>query len=98
MPHAPEVVDSQMVLEIQAFCSKLIVSKIVTKNLYKDLRISLSKFRKDEHIIAKMTLDILDFYTISGLIEPTNVVEIISGIKEIIPFLTLDTELFPYHS
>ena len=98
VPHAPEVLDSQMVLEIQAFCSKLIVSKIVTKNLYKDLRISLSKFHKDEHIIAKMTLDILDFYTMSGLIEPTNVVEIISGIKEIIPFLTLDTELFPYHS
>jgi len=82
VPHAPEVVDSQMVLEIQAFCLKLISSKTLTKNLYKELRVSLAKFRKDEYLIAKMTLDILDFYTMSGLIEPTNFVEIISEIKK----------------
>jgi serine/threonine protein kinase len=98
VPHAPDVVDSQMVLEIQTFCSKLIASKILTKNLYKELRISISKFRKDEHLIAKMTLDILDFYTMSGLIEPTNFVEIISEIKKIIPFLMIDGELVPSHS
>ncbi|RLS84142.1 MAG: serine/threonine protein kinase [Planctomycetota bacterium] len=95
VPHAPEVVDSQMVLEIQAFCLKLIASKTLTKNLYKDLRVSLAKFRKDEHLIAKMILDILDFYTMSGLIEPTNIVEIISEIKKIIPFLTITAEAGP---
>jgi len=98
VPHAPEVVDSQMVLEIQAFCLKLISSKTLTKNLYKELRVSLAKFRKDEYLIAKMTLDILDFYTMSGLIEPTNFVEIISEIKKNIPFLTTDTEFSPSHS
>ena len=98
VPHAPEVVDSQMVLEIQAFCLKLISSKTLTKNLYKELRVSLAKFRKDEYLIAKMTLDILDFYTMSGLIEPTNFVEINSEIKKNIPFLTTDTEFSPSHS
>jgi serine/threonine protein kinase len=95
VPHAPEVVDSQMVLEIQAFCLKLIASKTLTKNLYKELRVSLAKFRKDEHLIAKMILDVLDFYTMSGLIEPTNIVEIIGEIKKIIPFLTITAEVGP---
>jgi serine/threonine protein kinase len=95
VPHAPEVVDSQMVLEIQAFCLKLISSKTLTKNLYKELRVSLAKFRKDEHLIAKMILDVLDFYTMSGLIEPTNIVEIIGEIKKIIPFLTITAEVGP---
>jgi len=95
VPHAPEVVDSQMVLEIQAFCLKLIASKTLTKNLYKELRVSLAKFRKDEHLIAKMILDVLDFYTMSGLIEPTNIVEIIGEIKKIIPFLTITPEVGP---
>jgi len=95
VPHVPEVVDSQMVVEIQAFCLKLIASKTLTKNLYKELRISLAKFRKDEHLIAKIILDILDFYTMSGLIEPTNFLEIISEIKKNIPFLTVTAEAGP---
>jgi pyruvate/oxaloacetate carboxyltransferase len=74
---------------------KLIASKTLTKNLYKELRVSLAKFRKDEHLIAKMILDVLDFYTMSGLIEPTNIVEIIGEIKKIIPFLTITAEVGP---
>ncbi len=98
VPHAPDVLDTQMVLGIETFCSKLIASKILTKNLYKELRISLAKSRKDEHLIAKLILDIVDFYTMSGLIEPTNFIEIINEIKKSVPFLMIDAESVPSHS
>lgn len=97
VPHAPDVLDTQMVLGIEAFCSKLIASKTLTKNLYKELRISLAKSRKDEHLIAKLMLDIVDFYTMSGLIEPTNFIEIINEIKKSVPFLMIDAESVPSH-
>lgn len=97
VPHAPDVLDTQMVLGIEAFCSKLIASKTLTKNLYKELRISLAKSRKDEHLIAKLMLDIVDFYTMSGSIEPTNFIEIINEIKKSVPFLMIDAESVPSH-
>jgi hypothetical protein len=65
--------------------------KVLTKALYSSMKIDLSEHLKAEIPLARMLNDLIDFFTMSGTIEPTNYEDIIQALKKLIPGLSPNT-------
>lgn len=80
-----KILDAKLTWQVNSFCSQLMEHKVLTKALYSSMKIDLSEHLKAEIPLARMLNDLIDFFTMSGTIEPTNYEDIIQALKKLIP-------------